>query len=169
MNYFELFEIPVQLNVDKADIQKKFYALSRKYHPDFFSQATEIEQQEVLERSSLLNKAWKTFQRPEDTIKYVLQLKQLLEEEEKYELPPSFLMNIMDINEHVMEAKSVNSSEVIQALRTTIDQLQKEMYEPVKEVIENYQEGITTKEELLQVKDYYYKKKYLYRILDGLP
>jgi molecular chaperone HscB len=30
--------------------------------------------------------------------------------------------------------------------------------------VEHYQEGITSEKELLQVKEYYYKKKYLDRI-----
>ena len=37
MTYFELFEIPVQLKVDVAALSKKFFALSKKYHPDYFA------------------------------------------------------------------------------------------------------------------------------------
>jgi len=50
------------------------------------------------------------------------------------------------------------------ALEKRIDILQKEIYEPVQQVVENYQEGITSEEALLQVKAWYYKKKYLDRI-----
>jgi molecular chaperone HscB len=49
-------------------------------------------------------------------------------------------------------------------LQSAIDNLQSEIYEPVKETVEHYQDGVTTEKELLQVKDYYYKKKYLHRI-----
>jgi molecular chaperone HscB len=45
-----------------------------------------------------------------------------------------------------------------------VDNIEYEIYEPVKEIIENYQDGITTEKELLQVKEYYFKKKYLDRI-----
>ena len=34
----------------------------------------------------------------------------------------------------------------------------------LKNIIENYKEGVTTEEELLQVKEYYFKKKYLERL-----
>ena len=33
MNYFELFDIPVQLKVDKAMLEPKYFELSRKHHP----------------------------------------------------------------------------------------------------------------------------------------
>jgi len=161
MNYFELFEIPVQLKVDKTALAGKFFELSRKYHPDYFINKNEDAQADALERSALLNKAYKTFQNPDETIKYTLQLKSLLEEEEKYELPPAFLMEVLEINEQLMDAED---NAAIGNLQSTIDNLQSEIYEPVKEIVENYQDGITSEKELLQVKEYYYKKKYLDRI-----
>ena len=53
-------------------------------------------------------------------------------------------------------------------LELRISELQEEIYEPVKNIIEHYKEGVTTEEELLQVKDYYFKKKYLDRLRDQL-
>ena len=169
----QLFELPIQLKVNGAGLSGKFFELSRKYHPDYFINATEQERNEVLERSALLNKAFRTFQDQDATIKYVLQLKGLLEEEEKYELPPAFLMEVMEINEKVMDAQlSGNASEtgskvepsVREEVLSSIEQLEKEIYEPVKEIVEHYKEGVSTEEELLQVKEYYYKKKYIDRI-----
>ncbi len=98
MNYFELYGIPVNLLVDAKVIKPVFYELSRKYHPDFYSNASEERQSDMLEKSSLVNKAFKVFNQPDELIKYVLQLKGLLEEEEKYVLPPAFLMEIMELN-----------------------------------------------------------------------
>ena len=161
MNYFDLFDIPVQLNVNTASLSNKFFELSRKYHPDFFANEDEEAQAEALEKSSLLNKAWKTFQNSDATIKYVLLEKGLLEEEEKYELPPAFLMEVLEINEQLMDADDTTSKD---SLQSTINNLQSDIYEPVKKIVEGYQEGISSEKELLQVKEYYYKKKYLDRI-----
>ncbi len=166
MNYFELFEIRVQLKVDTASLPRKFFELSRKYHPDFFVNGSEQEKTRALEISALLNKALKTFQNPDETIKYVLQLKGLLEEEEKYDLPPDFLREILEINEELMEGRE--NKILLSNLEIRITELQKEIYEPVKEVVESYKEGINSKKELLQVKEYYYKKKYLDRIRQQL-
>jgi molecular chaperone HscB len=161
MNYFELFGIPVQLKVDTTTLSKQFFALSRQYHPDYFANAGAAEQAEALDRSAQLNKAWKTFQHPDDTIRYVLQLHELIEEEEKYQLPPDFLMEVLDINEQLMDA---DEPSVYTNLQLAIDNLQSEIYAPVKQIVEDYKEGVTTEKELLQVKEYYYKKKYLERL-----
>jgi molecular chaperone HscB len=168
MNHFELFEIPVTLQVNAALMKQKFYELSRKYHPDFFTQENENDQSDALEKSSQVNKAFRIFSKQDETIKYVLQLKGLLEDDEKYQLPPNFLLEVMDMNEQLMEAKMESDKHAISKIKSALTQLQIEIYEPIKSIIENYKEGITTNEELLQVKEYYFKKKYLNRILEGM-
>ena len=168
MTYFELFELPVRLKVDKAALTKKYFELQKKYHPDFFSNASEEEQADVLEKSSLVNKAYKTFQNADETIKYVLMQKGLLEEEEKYQLPPDFLMEMLELNEGISDAKIEDDAEKISDFKNQIASITNEIYEPVEQIVEGYKEGATTEKELLQVKEYYYKQKYLNRILAGL-
>ncbi len=163
MNYFDLFEIPVQLKVDKNTLYKKFILLSKQYHPDYHTQSGNSEQEKALEMSAIVNKAWKTFQHPDETIRYVLTEKGLLEEEEKYDMPKDFLMEVLDINDQLMEMEEGDTG-VRENITVALQALQKDIYDTVKEIVEHYQEGVTSPEELLQVKDYYYKKKYLDRI-----
>jgi molecular chaperone HscB len=165
MNYFELFEIPVTLYVNHSAVQKKFYELSRKYHPDYYAQAGEAEQSEALEKSSMVNKAWKTFQNPDATIRYVLELHNLIEEEEKYKLDPEFLMEVMEINEELMD---VDEAAGLKRTREKANELLSRIYEEIRPLIENYNDKKITNEELLRVKDYYFRKKYIHRILDAL-
>ena len=164
MNYFELFEIPVSLQIDKNYLQQKYFALQKKFHPDFFSNESEEDQTDMLERSSMVNKAYKIFQDDDLTIQYVLQLKELINEDEKYELPPDFLMEMMELNEAIMDVDDSSLEE----METKISQLQKHLYDQVQNIIEYFSEDRTTNEQLLQVKDFYYKKKYLKRILERL-
>ena len=49
-----------------------------------------------------------------------------------------------------------------------IEQLETEKKKKKKEIVEGYQEGHKTEKELLQVKDYKKKKKYLARIFEGM-
>ena len=90
----------------------------------------------------------------------------MLQEEEKYELSPGFLTEMMELNEALMEGDDYplnrrNGNKDQQAL-------QKYLYDKVQKIIEYYNEDNTTSEQLLQVKDYYFKKKYLNRILERL-
>src|SRR5437868_2117865 len=157
MNYFELFDIPVSVRVDQTKLAQKYFELQKKFHPDFFAQSTEAEQAEALENSSAANKALKIFKNEDATIKYVLQLKGLLEEEEKYQLPPEFLMEMMDLNEDLSEDSALQ-----------IQTLENQLHSEVAPIINFYHDASITYAELMQLKEYYYKKKYLQRILDRL-
>ncbi|HPG12250.1 MAG TPA: Fe-S protein assembly co-chaperone HscB [Chitinophagaceae bacterium] len=165
MNYFELFAIPVSLKVNTKELAPRFFELSKKYHPDFFIKDSVEAQAEALEKSSLLNKAWKTFQSEDATLKYVLQLKNRIEEEEKYELPPDFLMEVLEINESLMDA---DEPEVAENIRSSVNRLYEEIYNPVRQLVENYKDETVSDTELGQLKEYYYKKKYLDRISSQL-
>jgi len=165
MNYFELFELAPTLRPDAAELRKKFFALSRQFHPDYHVQNDTDNQQVALETSAILNKAYKTLSSEQETIKYFLTWKGLLEENEKYELPPDFLMEMLELNE---EAADANDEAEKKKLLERIKQAEQEIYEPVEKIIADYREGITSEKELLQVKDYYFKKKYLERLQQQL-
>jgi molecular chaperone HscB len=164
MNYFELFEMPVSFIVDQGKLSSQYSDLQKKYHPNFFSNAGKDVQEEMPEKSSMIDKGFKILKDPDETIKYVLSLKGLLQEEEKYELPPDFLMEMMELNEGLMDGDILNIEEV----ETKIFQLQKSLYHEVQHIIEGYSDDTIIAGQLLQVKDYYYKQKHLNGILERL-
>ena len=163
MNYFELYKIPISFYPDLSVVKKQFYVLSRQYHPDFFGAADEAQKTTSLELTAQVNKAFKTFQDADAIIQYILSLHNLIEAEEKYQLAPNFLMEVMELNEQVMELDHQNTA-AKNSIQLSLNHLKESIYEPVKSIMANYQENTYSEKELLQVKDYYYKKKYLDRI-----
>lgn len=164
MTYFELFGLPILLKVDAQQLSKTYFELSRKYHPDFHTQANEAAQEEALEMTSLLNKAWKTFKDPNATLRYALTIKGVLDSEEKYQLSPDFLMEMMDINEQLSE----EDPSAFPTILKEIDRKEEEIYEPVRQIIEHYNDNSSSSAQLLAVKEYYFQKKYLDRIRERL-
>jgi molecular chaperone HscB len=71
-------------------------------------------------------------------------------------------MEMLELNDQAMEAATAEEK---QALFNQIENIKQEIYASVAPIVANYQEGITTEKELLQVKEYYYRKKYINRIL----
>lgn len=149
-------------------MKQRYFQLSRKYHPDFVSNGTVEEEEEALQMSSWVNKAYKIFNSQDETIKYVLQLKGLLQEEEKYALPNDFLMEMMELNETLMDAKMDDDNSKIENIQQSIFNIQRSIFNFVKNIIllENI-DGISN-DDFLKVKEYYFKKKYLNRILDSI-
>src|ERR1051325_9161662 len=83
-DYFSFFGLPRKLNVDLAGLEREFYSLSRKLHPDLYARADSREQQWSLEKSSQLNDAYRTLRDPISRTEYLLKLEGVdLEEQSK--------------------------------------------------------------------------------------
>jgi molecular chaperone HscB len=82
--YFEIFSLPAHLVLDTAALEKSFYALSRKLHPDRFASRPPDEQAAALAESSRLNDAYRTLKDPIARTEYLLKLEGVeLEEQSK--------------------------------------------------------------------------------------
>jgi molecular chaperone HscB len=83
-NYFEVFDLPSKLRIDVASLEKQFYTLSRKLHPDRFASKPVAEQEAALAQSSQLNDAYRTLKDPILRTQYLLKLEGVeLEEQSK--------------------------------------------------------------------------------------
>ena len=103
MNHFQFFDLPVSFYLDEKLLKKRFLLNSKKYHPDFFTLATQEKQAEILERSTHNNLAYKTLSNFDSRMKYILSEKGILGEKGKNTIPQIFLMEVMDIQEAIME------------------------------------------------------------------
>ena len=84
VDYFAFFGLPPKLNVDVPRLEKDFYELSRRLHPDLNARAGSMEQEWSLEQSSLLNDAYRTLRDPIKRTQYLLKLEGIeLEEQSK--------------------------------------------------------------------------------------
>jgi len=169
MNYFELYNLPVSFNPDQNLVKQQFYALSKKYHPDFYINETEEKQQEVLELSTLNNKAFQVLKDANKRLQYVLDLEGQITEGENYALPQDFLMEMMDVNEALMDlqfepdaTKSVQIKAQIEAFENGL----KTELENLSQQFDHETEERTIV--LAQIKDNFYRSKYLWRIKESL-
>jgi molecular chaperone HscB len=163
MNYFELFGLPIGFQVDTQKLRAAFMEIQKANHPDKFAQGNPEEQEAALEQSALANKGYTLLNQKERILPYVLELLGILTPDEKYALEPDFLMEMMEFNEAWMDAEDENAK---QGIIHQIEQIKNELYAPIKNYMEMDQIDSISQEAMLQIKSYYYKKKYLDRILE---
>ena len=168
MNFFEFYEVPMSFFPDEGALRKIFYANSKKYHPDFFTLASEEEQAEALKMSTLNNEAFKTLVDFDKRMKYILELKGAMEEEGQNKLSPDFLMEMMEINEGLMELEFDYDAGVHQKMLSGLEGLEKGLMEEVLPSLEEFGKGVEEGEILEKAKAYYLKKRYLLRIRTNL-
>jgi len=112
VNYFEVFGLPRRLAVDAAELQRRFYELSRRHHPDFHHGASADEQAAALDASARLNAAYRALRDPIARIEYLVRLEEGRATREgatvKPKAPPALLAEMFEIQEALAEAKTEN-------------------------------------------------------------
>lgn len=129
MTYFEFFTLPRHLHLDVAALEKQFYILSRRLHPDRFAARPVAEQEAALAQSSLLNDAYRTLKDPIARTQYLLTLEGVELEEQsraatdearatgtqkKQIVPPELLEEVFELNMQLAEmraAKQIGETE----------------------------------------------------------
>ncbi len=121
MTYFEVFSLSPRLNIDTPALEKQFYTLSRKLHPDRFAGKPPAEQEAALAQSSQLNDAYRTLKDPVLRTQYLLKLEGIeLEEqskaatdaartsgvEKKQVVPPELLEEVFELNMQLQEMRA---------------------------------------------------------------
>ncbi|HTD39988.1 MAG TPA: Fe-S protein assembly co-chaperone HscB [Mucilaginibacter sp.] len=167
INYFEFYDIPESFHPDVAALKKKFYQLSKEYHPDFYANEADEKQQEILELSTINNKAWQTLSDSAKRTEYILRQHELLVDGAKPALPADFLMEMMDINERLMEIDDAEQwAEINSEVLAVDDDINQKLHSLTKDY---HQLDDTAKESRLnEILDIYYRQKYLLRIKESL-
>jgi len=119
-NYFSFFGLSRKLNIDPAALEREFYSLSRKLHPDRYSLAKSDEKNWSLEKTSQLNDAYRTLKDPISRTEYLLKLEGVHFEEQskaateaartsgetkKQMIPPEMLEEVFELNMQLEEAR----------------------------------------------------------------
>ena len=168
MNYFAFFDIPVSFQVDASALRRVYLENSRKYHPDFHTRASDGDQADMLDQSTLNNEAYKTLLDPDRRMRYILEINGLLGDGvELPELPPDFLMDMMEINEALMELEFDFDETRLQAAMQQVQDIEKSLLHAIQPVLDGWEpdQGVAP---LKAVRDHYLKKRYLLRIRENL-
>jgi molecular chaperone HscB len=122
-NYFEFFDLPAKLQIDTVSLEQRFYALSRRLHPDRFASKPAAEQEAALAESSRLNDAYRTLKDPILRTQYLLKLEgveleeqskaatdaaRVTGEQKKQVVPPELLEEVFELNMQLAEMRAAN-------------------------------------------------------------
>jgi molecular chaperone HscB len=109
--YFDIFEIEEKLALDVAGLQKRFYELSRKLHPDLYTRKSEQEREYALEATAILNDAYRTLRDPVKRAEYVLKQHGFdIGEQRSKDVPPELLEEVFELNMALEEIRSGDDS-----------------------------------------------------------
>jgi len=114
-DYFTFFGLPRKLLIAQDDLERRFRELSRKFHPDYYYNASPAERLASLERSSYLNDAYRTLRTPATRIEHLLAIEGLPSTTSEGEsgaakVPPALLEEVFELNEELDEIREQRES-----------------------------------------------------------
>ena len=116
---FDVLGLPRGVDVDKAELERAYRERSLRLHPDRTGKDDPKERRLSLERTALLNEAYKTLRAPEPRAFYLLTLHGLdlrKDEARAIIVPPKVLEEVLDLREQLDSARSAGDDEQVSAL-----------------------------------------------------
>src|SRR5262245_29353718 len=105
--YFTFFGLTRRLTIAQDDLERRFRELSRKFHPDYYYNASPAERLASLERSSYLNDAYRALRTPATRIEHLLAIEGLPPTKSEgmesggAKVPPALLEEVFELNEQL--------------------------------------------------------------------
>ena len=99
-NYFDIFELSTDFNLDKKQLKQSFNQKIIEFHPDKFSD--EKQKNTAVKNTSLINTAFKTLNDEVSRGAYILELKNIFAFDEKNtKMRAEFLMEMVELQEEL--------------------------------------------------------------------
>lgn len=110
-NFYDFFGFDRKLTIDPDALQKRFYELSRQWHPDRFTRKSAEEQAQALEATAILNDGYRTLRDPVKRAEYLLTEEGFpIGEQRSKDVPPELLEEVFDLNMMLEEMKGGDES-----------------------------------------------------------
>ena len=165
-DYFDFYGLSESFLPDEAALKRVYYAKSRETHPDFHATSSAENQADMLHQATLNTDAYRTLADADKRMAYILRQHGLLDEGKQEQLPPDFLMDMLDLNEQLMDLETAPNLESVAQVRAEVTALASTLDAGIQPVLAGY-EGLPADHRpaaLQQIRTYYLKKRYLLRI-----
>lgn len=175
-DYFQLFDLPGAVFVPKA-LDAAFHALSRRFHPDFFSNSDDADKAASLENTALVNNAYRTLRDPFSRAAYLIE-RHAGGKMEDGKPPQALFMEVLEINEQLDELREAKADgdevkrvQLAEALTGTRDALELEHSGLTKKLLAlfgRWDAGEDKETLTAQMRETLGTRKYLGRVLNNL-
>jgi len=106
MNYFQLFDLPEQFELDLTELGSRYLALQKRFHPDNFAAGSERDRLLSVQQTANINDAYHSLKQPLLRAEHLLALRGLkISNEQRSFTEPAFLMQQMELREQLADVR----------------------------------------------------------------
>lgn len=160
MRYFELFDLPIQFEVDTQLLVERFRTIQKQVHPDKFANASEQQKLLAVQQASEINDAYETLKAPLTRAEYMVAEHGFdVRHEQETIKDGMFLMQQMELREELEDAEGASDPEA--ALDDFFDDVKRLIQEYTDEFVQRF-EAEQFAEAAMAVK----KLRFMYKLKD---
>ena len=105
VDYFTVLELPQNPMLDESELTRRYYALSRRLHPDLYQTGSQQEKEASLKNTALLTHAYRTLRDPVQRGQYWLELHGEQLGKENNRVPPKLAALVFEVQEKLAELR----------------------------------------------------------------
>jgi molecular chaperone HscB len=171
-NFFAFFGLEPKLRLDLESLQKRFYELSRNWHPDRFARKSAEEQSEALEATAILNDGYRTLRDPVKRAEYLLTQEGFpIGEQRSKDVPPELIEEVFALNTMLEELKNGDEAAHVrlQAAKGHFANLKQTVDEELERLFAKYDvaeaRSETAKQALQEIRDVLNRRRYMENLM----
>lgn len=140
MNPFEIFQIPVNFVIDWQEIDNKYLALQKIFHPDNFATASSLEKRLAMQQSAQINDALQILKNPILRAEAIIQIHtgKIIDIETQTNFDMPFLMQQMAWREQLEEITNNKNTSELECFFNTIKQEEAQILNELQNLLENH-------------------------------
>ena len=135
LNYFEIFDIEVEISINIDQLNKKYFSLQSKFHPDKFADSSNLEKSMATRISTYINDGYNTLSDFVSRVDYILKINDFIIDDNQTFKNSSFLNEQMIISDKISEAQP-----------NEYDQIKNEITEKIKLLIPKMKSNLSNHE-----------------------
>lgn len=161
MNYFQLFHLPAQFELDLAELGTRYLELQRHFHPDKYAASSERDRLLAVQQAANINDAYHSLKHPLLRAEHLLALRGLkISQEQRSFTDPAFLMQQMELRELMADIpQSADPQAQIDEAEAQISQQRKVLLKQLRSALD-----AMTSEQNQQAADLIRKLKFFYKL-----
>ena len=143
-DFFSLFDLPANFQIDSTLLEQSYRALQSQVHPDKFAHLSEADRRLSMQWATRVNEAYQTLRNPLGRARYLLSQKGVdTQEESNTAMPLDFLIQQMEWRESLACVKQAKNVDALTGIEQQVLMMKRALEQELAQNLDDTRDYIT--------------------------